>query len=157
MLTVAPRPYPLSPGEPGLRADRPSAPALFPEGSMPVSGATASAPPILPEAIGPGPAPDRAGAPGLRPASQETSLPAGESRAPSDTRSDRDMPRIIPVRPGAPQSLARIPTEIMEEISRLRAEAEQARVGGVPGRNDPTPMPASPQSIGGETTPYGAA
>jgi hypothetical protein len=46
--------------------------------------------------------------------------------------------------------------EIVREITRLREEAAQAPVAGVPGRNDPTPMPARPEAIG-PGMPYDAA
>jgi hypothetical protein len=46
--------------------------------------------------------------------------------------------------------------EVVREIARIREEAAEAQAAGVPGRNDPTPMPARPDAIGARI-PYDAA
>ncbi|MEM6739431.1 MAG: hypothetical protein AAF646_04895 [Pseudomonadota bacterium] len=71
---------------------------------------------------------------------------------------DAAAPQPIPAEPAGPlKTYAQIPTEMMQEISRLREEAAEANAQGVPGRNDPTPMPASPTAIGTGEMPYDAA
>lgn len=51
-------------------------------------------------------------------------------------------------RPAPPlKSFAQIPMKVVEEISRLREEAARETAQGVPGRSDPTPVPAANQAI----------
>jgi len=69
-------------------------------------------------------------------------------------RADPVGPRDDPS--GPLKTYAQIPMEIVQEISRLREEAAQMQIEGVPGRNDPTPMPARPEAIG-TRVPYDAA
>lgn len=67
------------------------------------------------------------------------------------------LPSVLPSRAGGQQAFAEIPMRVMEEIARLRDDTASRNASGVPGRNDPTPMPASPQAIGTGGMPYDAA
>ncbi|MEM1431775.1 MAG: hypothetical protein AAGG09_20140 [Pseudomonadota bacterium] len=77
--------------------------------------------------------------------------PPSEDGAPGTPEAPRQEP-VAPLK-----TYAQIPTEMMQEISRLREEAAEANAQGVPGRNDPTPMPAAPAAIGTGSIPYDAA
>lgn len=77
---------------------------------------------------------------------------------PPTSDDDPSVPRAEPEEPAGPlKTYAQIPTEMMQEITRLREEAAEGNAQGVPGRNDPTPMPASPDAIGPTRMPYDAA
>ena len=84
-----------------------------------------------------------------------TELVAPQPPAPDGAPGTPEAPRSEPV--GPLKTYAQIPTEMMQEISRLREEAAAANAKGVPGRNDPTPMPAAPEAIGTGRVPYDAA
>jgi len=152
MMTVGLHPAALGPGD-SSPADRQGVPDQFAQMAPSPNGAAARGPtPLTTEALLPpesgreaGPLPDRAPPPdalALKPQS-------GGGDAP-------DLPLLRPEPAGPLKTFAQIPMEIVQEITRLREEAEQARISGVPGRNDPTPMPARPEAIGARM-PYDAA
>ncbi|MEO1680576.1 MAG: hypothetical protein AAFU80_20715 [Pseudomonadota bacterium] len=154
MNTVGLRPAALGPGEPTTtqpdrRADQTSPPAA--------------------EAVAAGPGPVTEAA--VTPPAAGTDTPQVSEKKVADERP------MMPERPSAERALgieeppfpaptnrpagplktfAQVPTEVMEEVSRRTAEEIQAQAKGVPDRNDPTPMPASPQAIG-PSVPYNAA
>ncbi|MEM9250446.1 MAG: hypothetical protein AAGB05_17350 [Pseudomonadota bacterium] len=98
-------------------------------------------------------------------ASSETSRASGNTAldtmielAPKVETEEQEEAAPPPPEPAGPlKTYAQIPTEMVREISRLREEAAEEKVQGVPGRNDPTPMPASPDAIGTGRVPYDAA
>lgn len=52
-------------------------------------------------------------------------------------------------RPAAPlRSFAQIPTQMIQEINRMREDFAAIKARGIEGRSDPTPMPARPEAIG---------
>jgi len=70
---------------------------------------------------------------------------------------DRSLPEIPMPEPAGPlRSFAQVPTELMQELTRLRSAAQASLAAGVPGRLDPTPLPAPDDAIGAgvrETAP----
>jgi hypothetical protein len=159
MLTVGLRPTALGPGEPGTGPQQ-----------------NQSQPSTSPTAVLAGLAP-AAGAP----LTSQAVLPPEDATAPTEIAERRLPPELIAPQPpegdewsagnpvlqvvtepaGPLKTFAQIPTEVMQEISRLREEAAQSNILGVRGRNDPTPMPASADAIGAQSglarVPYDAA
>ena len=141
----------ISPSQTPLRGD----PIALPASARPVqpagpAGQTAGAPErpaTAPETALPPRAPDRSSAGSSAAARQvaETPLPRQESAAPERRWREfgtRETGFQSP-RPAPPlRSFAQIPTEVMEQISLLRQQGAAPDPRGVPGRNDPTPVPA---------------
>jgi hypothetical protein len=152
MMTVGLRPAAFGPGDPGTQAMQPSN-AQDATSAMSAMGATVN--PAAAETLN-----------AVKPSAEKSETAAAEARrlppelvAPQPAARDADGIDQAAVQPGAGplKTFAQIPTEVMQEISRLREEAAAENVGGIPGRNDPTPMPASPAAIGAGAMPYDAA
>lgn len=86
-----------------------------------------------------------------------TSLKPVQSDDPETSERSQDTDRIetaakMPetgVRPAAPlRSFAQIPTEMVQEIIRIRENKASDSAKGIDGRQDPTPMPARSDAIG---------
>jgi len=152
MMTVGLRPAAFGPGDPGSQAiQQPGAQDAMRATSA--VGATLSlASTETPKAVQPGAA-------AADPAAAEARRLPAELVAPKPADRDTDGADRAAVQPGMGplKTFAQIPTEVMQEISRLREEAEARNVGGIPGRNDPTPVLASPAAIGAAAMPYDAA
>ncbi len=153
MMIIGLRPAALGPGD-AIPADRQSAlDQSLGTSTAPSGAAPPGAPPLTAQALRPiangrdaEPLPDRA-----------PPLDAMALRRPSN--GDTPEPDLAVLRPepaGPLKTFAQIPMQIVQEITRWREEAEQGRAAGIPGRNDPTPMPARPEAIGARM-PYDAA
>ena len=146
MITVGPRPLAPAPGASGSEApekERPAeAAARAPAEAAPTQQSDA------PQRVVPPTEGTRTDAATARPLPTELLAPqppVADDEAQAQPRPAEDTGRL--------QSFAQIPTEVMQEISRLRQEAAESKAQGVPGRNDPTPMPASPEAIGQTSGP----
>jgi hypothetical protein len=64
---------------------------------------------------------------------------------------DRALPDLPRPEPAGPlRTFAQVPTELMQELTRLRSAEVAASASGIPGRLDPTPMPAPDDAIGAD-------
>ena len=62
---------------------------------------------------------------------------------------ERALPDLPQPQPAGPlRSFAQVPTQLMQELTRLRSAELPANAAGVPGRLDPTPVPAPSEAIG---------
>ena len=155
MMTVGLRPAAPGPGDLGseprsstLDQARRMVPAIAPAGSPAGASQTEAAAPPPGSARETEASADRALPPEL--IAPQPPAEGREGRADPSGAGPRDDPS------GPLKTYAQIPMEIVQEISRLREEAAQMQIEGVPGRNDPTPMPARPEAIGARV-PYDAA
>jgi hypothetical protein len=153
MMTVGLRPAASGPGDPGP-AQQPgkSSQSIVLASLQPAAPTGSALPPFaVPPATDPS---DTTGPQEKRLSAELTGPPPSQP----DGAGDGEAPIIAQPEPAGPlKTFAQIPTEVMQEISRLREEAAAQSAQGVPGRNDPTPMPASPAAIGGSGSPYDAA
>ncbi len=108
-------------------------------------------------------------APATAPETARATLPPGPVQPASDSEA-RDPAALLPeappprIRSGEPEEFppepprpapagplktyAEIPSEVMKKIAELREELAGQRARGIPGRADPTPMPADAAAIG---------
>ena len=157
MMTVGLRPAAFGPGDPGTQsAQQPNARDAARIGAIEGAALTGAATTLT--------AAQTQAA--VMPADQVDETAAAEARRlppelvapqPADRDAERADPSVAQPGAGPLKTFAQIPTEVMQEISRLREEAAAENVAGIPGRNDPTPMPASPAAIGAGAMPYDAA
>lgn len=173
MMTVGLRPAAFGPGDLGQAAqyratEQARRVVVAPANPAPSVGGT--------QTIGAVRQPESASAPIQVDSRRIADTQANEQRVDDSRASNRSLPPelIAPQAPtetgdGAPEAsafrpdpagplktYAQIPMEIVREITRLREEAAEAQAAGIPGRNDPTPMPARPEAIGARM-PYDAA
>jgi hypothetical protein len=152
MMTVGLRPAAFGPGDPGTQsAQQPNAQDVARIGAITGAASTVTAAQI-PAAVMPADQVDETAAAEARRLPPELVAPQ-----PAERDAERADPAVAQPGAGPLKTFAQIPTEVMQEISRLREEAAAENVAGIPGRNDPTPMPASPAAIGAGAMPYDAA
>ena len=162
MMTIGLRPAALGPVERGLVANASADTDARQVSSTQPGPAVAAVAQEMATAVAPTQPLQESAETAQKTVSASSAIETGTSAVSPEAASDRltagddalELPRPEPA--GPLKSYAQIPMEIIKQINRLREEAAQAHSEEIPGRNDPTPMPASPSAIGA-AMPYDAA
>jgi hypothetical protein len=149
MMSVDPRPVSSGPGVTYAAPDAREQPAQA------APSAPATAPQTALATLPPGPAMPATHSVPRDPAEMMRAAPPPRERVGEADEFPPEPPRPAPA--GPLMTYAEIPSEVMKKIAELREELAGEKARGIPGRPDPTPMPADSAAIGAPRRQDGAA
>ena len=149
MMSESPRPVSSGPGVTYAAPDAREQPAQA------APNAPATAPETRGATVPPGPVQPATDSDPRDPAALLPEAPPPRERTSAPEEFPPEPPRPAPA--GPLKTYAEIPSEVMKKIAELREELAGEKARGIPGRADPTPMPADAAAIGPGRTANDAA